>query len=113
MENNGSSASKKRNRIELEKNNSSTNDVSEAEVLKRLSLGIGSIATDFNKMYSLMEKRESRDKECWDALMKTPNLDDETRYTAYELLNTKALKDLFLNMSKEQRFKWFEMKTKQ
>ncbi|PRQ19729.1 hypothetical protein RchiOBHm_Chr7g0220391 [Rosa chinensis] len=55
-----SSATGKRNRNEFERNNSLTDDISEADVRK----SIGSIATNFNKMYSLMEKRESRDTEC-------------------------------------------------
>jgi hypothetical protein len=108
--NTANSATGKRNRQEFEKKNSSTEAITEADVMKRLSSGIGSIASNFNKMYDLMEKRESRDTECWDAIKETPGLSDETRYMALELLNTKALKDVFLNMTPEERFKWIEFK---
>jgi hypothetical protein len=38
-------------------------------------------------------------------------LNDDAHYMALELLNTKALKDVFLNMIIEERFKWIEFKT--
>jgi hypothetical protein len=61
--NTASSATGKRSRQEFEKKNSSTEAITQADIMKRLSSGISSIFTNFNKMYDLMEKIESRDIE--------------------------------------------------
>ena len=53
-----------------------------------------------------MEKRESRDTECWIAIQETPGLTDEASFFALSFLNTKAKQDIFLKMSPEQRRNW-------
>ncbi|KAH1198803.1 Uncharacterized protein GmHk_18G052304 [Glycine max] len=82
-------------------------------VLENLSVGIGTIAVNFEKISNMMEKREKdrdRDRELkgiiWDVIKEIPNLDDITRFKTAELLNTKAKKDFFLKMSPEERSSW-------
>ena len=58
-----------------------------------------------------IEKRERmRKSNIWDAIKEIPNLDDNTRYTAGDLLNTKAKKDLFLKMSPKEHSSWINLK---
>ncbi|KAG5067831.1 hypothetical protein JHK85_000208 [Glycine max] len=75
----------------------------QGNVLENLSVGIGTIAVNFEKISNMMEKREKdrdRDRELegiiWDVIKEIPNLDDITRFKTAELLNTKAKKDFFL-----------------
>ena len=53
-----------------------------------------------------MEKRESRDSECWIAIQETPGLTKEACFDAVNLLNTKGKQDIFLKMSPDQRRDW-------
>ncbi|KAL5158480.1 Uncharacterized protein HKD37_15G042939 [Glycine soja] len=85
----------------------------QGNVLENLSVGIGTIAVNFEKISNMMEKREKdrdRDRELegiiWDVIKEIPNLDDITRFKTAELLNTKAKKDFFLKMSPEERSSW-------
>ncbi|GAU44199.1 hypothetical protein TSUD_373350 [Trifolium subterraneum] len=82
-----------------------------------LSVGIGTIAVNFEKISTMMEKREKdrdRDRELegiiWDVTKDIPNLNDITRFKTVELLNTKAKKDFFLKMSPEERSSWIKFK---
>ncbi|GAU26488.1 hypothetical protein TSUD_294570 [Trifolium subterraneum] len=86
-------------------------------VLGNLSVGIGTIAVNFEKISTMMEKREKdrdRDRELegiiWDVIKDIPNLNDITRFKTAELLNTKAKKDFFLKMSPEERSSWIKFK---
>ncbi|KAL3005598.1 hypothetical protein AAZX31_08G229300 [Glycine max] len=88
-----------------------------SNVLENLSVGIGTIAVNFEKISNMMEKREKdrdRDRELegiiWDVIKEIPNLDDITRFKTAELLNTKAKKDFFLKMSPEERSSWINFK---
>ncbi|KAM7483020.1 hypothetical protein LguiB_007603 [Lonicera macranthoides] len=54
--------------------------------------------------------KRSRSDNIWDVIKEIPNLDDNTRYMACDLLNTKAKKDLFLKMSLEERSSWINFK---
>ncbi|KAL3037962.1 hypothetical protein AAZX31_01G101800 [Glycine max] len=88
-----------------------------SNVLQNLSVGIGTIAVNFEKISNMMEKREKdrdRDRELegiiWDVIKEIPNLDDITRFKTAELLNTKAKKDFFLKMSQEERSSWINFK---
>ncbi|CAL2260205.1 unnamed protein product [Prunus armeniaca] len=58
-----------------------------------------------------MEKRErDRENSIWDAMKDVPNLDDNARFLAIELLNTKVKQDMFLKMSPEERSSWISFK---
>lgn len=109
----------KRSRSEYEGGSTSLGINDHTKTLENLSIGIENISTNFERIYSLMEKRE-RDRELnelerrekergsniWTALKETPNLDDNARYKAADLLNTKVKKDMFLKMSPEERSSW-------
>ncbi|KAH1229198.1 Uncharacterized protein GmHk_10G029012 [Glycine max] len=103
----------KRRRSEYGGSSSVVGINNQGNVLENLSVGIGTIAVNFEKISNMMEKREKdrdRDRELegiiWDVIKEIPNLDDITRFKTAELLNTKAKKDFFLKMSPEERSSW-------
>ncbi|KAG5010085.1 hypothetical protein JHK87_018600 [Glycine soja] len=103
----------KRRRSEYGGSSSAVGINNQGNVLENLSVGIRTIAVNFEKISNMMEKREKdrdRDRELegiiWDVIKEIPNLDDITRFKTAELLNTKAKKDFFLKMSPEERSSW-------
>ncbi|KAL2993615.1 hypothetical protein AAZX31_10G122200 [Glycine max] len=107
----------KRRRSEYGGSSSVVGINNQGNVLENLSVGIGTIAVNFEKISNMMEKREKdrdRDRELegiiWDVIKEIPNLDDITRFKTAELLNTKAKKDFFLKMSPEERSSWINFK---
>ncbi|KAG4974712.1 hypothetical protein JHK87_031533 [Glycine soja] len=107
----------KRRRSEYGGSSSAVGINNQGNVLENLSVGIGTIAVNFEKISNMMEKREKdrdRDRELegiiWDVIKEIPNLDDITRFKTTELLNTKAKKDFFLKMSPEERSSWINFK---
>ncbi|KAL5189785.1 Uncharacterized protein HKD37_04G009395 [Glycine soja] len=93
----------KRRRSEYGGSSSAVGINNQGNVLENLSVGIGTIAVNFEKISNMMEKREKdrdRDRELegiiWDVIKEIPNLDDITRFKTAELLNTKAKNDFFL-----------------
>ena len=72
------------------------------------------LTTTFEGVYSLLEKRESllekreRDRAytIWDAIEEIPNLDEDIRFKAFDLLDTKSKGDGFLKMAPEVRENW-------
>ncbi|KAL5789709.1 hypothetical protein ACOSQ2_004597 [Xanthoceras sorbifolium] len=93
-------ATRKRNRAEYEGKSSSskTNNTQSdtikklTETIKELTHAIGSFTT--------------REHSCWDVTKETPNLDNHARFKALGLLNTRAKKIEFLNMTPEERSEW-------
>ncbi|XP_021833155.1 uncharacterized protein At2g29880-like [Prunus avium] len=106
----GKTSQKKRSRSEYEGSSNSIDSTNQAK-----EKVLETISTNFEKIYALMEKRErdrERDREngIWDAMKDVPNLDDNVRYKAVELLNTKVKQDMFLKMSPEERSSWISFK---
>ncbi|XP_004305705.1 PREDICTED: uncharacterized protein At2g29880-like [Fragaria vesca subsp. vesca] len=101
-----SRAQGKRSRADYEQSSNSKGVATQAEVLENLSTGFGKIVTTFDTICGIMEKRESRDTECWIAIQETPGLTDEASFFALSFLNTKAKQDIFLKMSLDQRRNW-------
>ncbi|CAL9025899.1 unnamed protein product [Prunus brigantina] len=100
----GKTSQKKRSRSEYEGSSNSIGSTNQAKVLETIS-------TNFEKIYALMEKRErDRENSIWDAMKDVPNLDDNARFLAIELLNTKVKQDMFLKMSPEERSSWISFK---
>ncbi|CAL8988298.1 unnamed protein product [Prunus brigantina] len=96
----GKTSQKKRSRSEYEGSSNSIGSTNQAKVLETIS-------TNF---YALMEKRErDRENSVWDAMNDVPNLDDNARFLAIELLNTKVKQDMFLKMSPEKRSSWISL----
>ncbi|KAM7481729.1 hypothetical protein LguiB_006312 [Lonicera macranthoides] len=80
--------------------NARTLGASEGGVIEKLD----KISTSFEKIYSLLEKRErERQYTIWDAIKEIPNLEEDTRFKVIELLDAKGKKDVFLKMSSEER----------
>ncbi|KAI9182646.1 hypothetical protein LWI28_027481 [Acer negundo] len=111
-----STSQKKRTRTDNEGNSSSAETNHKSVIMEKISLSIDSIAADFRGVHSLLEKREKdieksemekREKErqncIWDAIKKTPNLDERSRYKAVALLTNKTKNEAFLKMSPEKR----------
>ncbi|KAM7462226.1 hypothetical protein LguiA_030347 [Lonicera macranthoides] len=94
---------KKRNRTDYEGSSSSSKNTPQGGVIEKLD----KISTSFEGIYSLLEKREKeRQYTIWDAIKEIPNLEEDTRFKAVELLDTKGKKDVFLKMSPEERSSW-------
>ncbi|WJX82328.1 hypothetical protein P8452_65104 [Trifolium repens] len=107
----------KRKRFEYEGSSTAIGINNQDNVLRNLSVGITTIAVNFEKICNMMEKREKdrdRDRELegiiWDVIKDIPNLNDIMRFKTVELLNTKAKKDFFLKMSLEERSSWIKFK---
>ncbi|PRQ28921.1 hypothetical protein RchiOBHm_Chr5g0008231 [Rosa chinensis] len=73
----------------------------------RIIQSLDKISTSFERLYNLLEKRErERQYTVWDAIKEIPNLDQGTRFTALDMIDTKTKKDAFLKMSPEERLNW-------
>ncbi|WJX85324.1 hypothetical protein P8452_67795 [Trifolium repens] len=107
----------KRKRTDYGGSSSAVGINNQDNVLGKLSVGIETVAVNFEKIYNIMEKREKdrdRDRELggiiWDIIKDIPNLNDIMRFKTAELLNTKEKKDFFLKMSPEERSSWIKFK---
>ncbi|XP_048434688.1 uncharacterized protein At2g29880-like [Pyrus x bretschneideri] len=97
---------RKRNRTQYQGNTRSSETTNQAKIMENISLTLGSIATDFRGVHSLLEKRDKdreRQNSIWDVIKETPNLDEPTCYQAVALLDAKTKKDTFLKMSPKER----------
>ncbi|KAK3169105.1 hypothetical protein Dsin_000136 [Dipteronia sinensis] len=114
-----STRQKKRTRTDNEGSSSSSKTNNKAGIMEKISLCIDSIATDFQGVHSLLEKREKdreksemekREKErqrcIWDVIKETPNLNEHARDKAVALLTNKTKKKEFLKMSPEEHLNW-------
>ncbi|KAK9169558.1 hypothetical protein Syun_001698 [Stephania yunnanensis] len=94
------SVTRKRNRAEKDANlDSSRNNNFQMDSLNKLSETISSFA---DKVDGFM----ARDQGCWKLIKEIPDLTDSTRFKVLELLNTRAKKIDFMEMSSEERSKW-------
>ncbi|KAL6527311.1 hypothetical protein OROGR_016401 [Orobanche gracilis] len=93
----------KRNRAHYEANSSSTENITRngvMEEIKKLSTTIEGVYNLLEKRDSLLEKIEKeRSYTTWDAIKEIPNLDEDIRIKAFDLLDTKSKKDGFLKMT--------------
>ncbi|XP_004305580.1 PREDICTED: uncharacterized protein At2g29880-like [Fragaria vesca subsp. vesca] len=103
----------KRSRNEYEGSSSSTGNTPQSGIMEQLD----KLTTTFEGVYTLLEKRESllekreRDRAytIWDAIEEIPNLDEDIRFKAFDLLDTKSKRDGFLKMAPEVRENWIFM----
>jgi hypothetical protein len=107
----------KRKRTDYGGSSSAVGINNQDNVLGKLSVGIETVAVNFEKISNIMEKREKyrdRDRELrgiiWDVIKDIPNLNDIMHFKTAELLNTKEKKDFFLKMSPEERSSWIKFK---
>ncbi|KAK9125800.1 hypothetical protein Scep_014646 [Stephania cephalantha] len=94
------SVTRKRNRVEKEGNlDSSRNNNFQMDSLNKLTETISSFADKVDRFMA-------RDQGCWKLIKEIPDLTDSTRFKVLELLNTRAKKIDFMEMSSEERSKW-------
>ncbi|KAK9098327.1 hypothetical protein Syun_025372 [Stephania yunnanensis] len=94
------SVTRKRNRVEKEGNfDSSRNNNLQMDSLNKLTETISSFVDKVDRFMA-------RDQGCWKLIKEIPDLTDSTRFKVLELLNTRAKKIDFMEMSSEERSKW-------
>ncbi|KAK9160399.1 hypothetical protein Syun_006740 [Stephania yunnanensis] len=94
------SVTRKRNRAEKEGNlDSSRNNIFQIDSLNKLTETISSFVDKVDRFMA-------RDQGCWKLIKEIPDLTDNTRFKVLELLNTRAKKTDFMEMSSEERSKW-------
>ncbi|KAL5861922.1 hypothetical protein ACOSQ3_003212 [Xanthoceras sorbifolium] len=96
-----SHATRKRNRAEYEGKSSSseTNNNTQSDAIEKLTETI-------KELTHVIGSFTTREHSCWDVIRETPNLDNRARFKALGLLNTRAKKIEFLNMTPEERSEW-------
>ncbi|KAH6800846.1 hypothetical protein C2S52_001310 [Perilla frutescens var. hirtella] len=99
----------KRSRTQYEATSGSNENI--MEEFKKISNTIGEVHNLLLKRDTILEKRE-KERSCttWDAIKEIPNLDEDTRLKAFDLLDTKSKKDGFLKMAVEERANWIAYK---
>ncbi|KAK9121218.1 hypothetical protein Syun_018835 [Stephania yunnanensis] len=91
------SVTRKRNRVEKEGNlDSNRNNNFQIDSLNKLTETISSFADKVDRFVA-------RDQGCWKLIKEIPDLTDSTRFKVLELLNTRAKKIDFMEMSSEER----------
>ncbi|XP_057791165.1 uncharacterized protein At2g29880-like [Salvia miltiorrhiza] len=106
----------KRSRGQFETNSGHTENSSHQEFMAE----INKITSTMDRVESLFVKRdtmlERREKEksytTWDAIKEIPDLSDDARMKAFDLLVTKSQKDGFMKMTVPERKRWIESKIK-
>ncbi|KAK9092794.1 hypothetical protein Syun_027705 [Stephania yunnanensis] len=94
------SVTRKMNRAEKEGNlDSSRNNNFQMDSLNKLTKTISSFADKVDRFMV-------RDQGCWKLIKEIPDLTDSTCFKVLELLNTRAKKIDFMEMSSEERSKW-------
>ncbi|KAK9088690.1 hypothetical protein Scep_027772 [Stephania cephalantha] len=94
------SVTRKRNRAEKEGNlDSNGNNNFQMDFLNKLIEKISSFADKVDRFMA-------RDQGCWKLIKEISYLPDSTRFKVLELLNTRAKKIDFMEMSSEERSKW-------
>lgn len=106
----------KRSRGQFETNSGHTENSSHQELMveiKKVTSTMDRVESLFVKRDTMMEKREKEKSfTTWDAIEEIPDLSEEDRYTAFDLLVTKSQKDGFMKMTVPERKRWIEFKTR-
>ncbi|WCJ24335.1 hypothetical protein M5689_006302 [Euphorbia peplus] len=93
----------KRSRAQYQANSSSTENIPQNAAMEEIK----KLTTTVQGVYNLLENRErERAYTTWDAIKEIPNLDEDIRIKAFDLLDTKSKKDGFLKMTLGERANW-------
>lgn len=93
----------KRGRSEYEGGSKSSSNNPKSGILEQLA----KLTTTFEGVYGLLQRRENEKMyTAWDAIKEVPNLSEDVRLEAFNLLDTKTKKDGFLRMTPEERANW-------
>ncbi|XP_057791209.1 uncharacterized protein At2g29880-like [Salvia miltiorrhiza] len=103
-------AAAKRSRAQFDINSGHTENSSHHDFMAEVK----KITNIFDGVHILLEKRdtmlEKRQRErsytTWDAIKEIPDLDEDVRIKAFDLLDTKTKKNEFLKMTVEERARW-------
>ncbi|KAK1374243.1 hypothetical protein POM88_030436 [Heracleum sosnowskyi] len=99
----------KRGRTEYEKNSGSSGNTLESDILVQLT----KLTAIFEGVYGMVEKWEhERTYTAWDAVKEVPDLSEDIRLEAFNLIDTKIKNDGFLKMTPEERADWINMMRK-
>ncbi|KAH6807511.1 hypothetical protein C2S51_028619 [Perilla frutescens var. frutescens] len=102
----------KRSRAQYETTSGSTENI--MEEIKKLTNTFDGVHNLLLKRDTIIEKRErERLYTSWDAIKEIPNLDEDIRLKAFDLLDTKSKKDGFLKMTIEERANWIAYKIRE
>ncbi|XP_057779738.1 uncharacterized protein At2g29880-like [Salvia miltiorrhiza] len=106
----------KRTRGQFEINSGHTENRSHQEFMaevKKITTTMDGVQSLLVKRDTMLEKRE-REKTytTWDAIKEIPDLTDDIRVKAFDLLDTKTKKDEFLKMTIAERARWIAFKIK-
>ncbi|KAL8146051.1 hypothetical protein AgCh_003979 [Apium graveolens] len=93
----------KRGRSEYEESSNSSGNNHKHNILEQLA----KLTSTFEGVYGLLQKRgNEKTYTTWDAIKEVPNLSENVRLEAFNLLDTKIKKDGFFRMTPEERAIW-------
>ncbi|XP_057791031.1 uncharacterized protein At2g29880-like [Salvia miltiorrhiza] len=104
----------KRSRGQFETNSGHTENSSHQELMveiKKVTSTMDRVESLFVKRDTMLEKRE-KEKGYTTCIKEIPDLSEDARYTAFDLLVTKSQKDGFMKMTVPERKRWIESKTR-
>ncbi|XP_057775365.1 uncharacterized protein At2g29880-like [Salvia miltiorrhiza] len=107
----------KRSRGQFEINSGHTENSSHQEFMaeiKKITTTIEGVQSLLVKRDTMLEKKE-REKTytTWDAIKEIPDLTEDVRTKAFDLLDTKSKKDGFLRMTVDERKRWITYKIRE
>ncbi|MCL7022239.1 hypothetical protein MKW94_002270 [Papaver nudicaule] len=81
---------------------SSSNISSKDQLLEKICSDVHSMSNNFDAIRIAMEKRGA----LWDAMKEVPNIENQTRFKAMKLIVGRELKEMFIDMSPDERYEW-------
>ncbi|CAH9101464.1 unnamed protein product [Cuscuta epithymum] len=95
----------KRSRTDFQKKPMSIDAKGTQEFMEKLTENV-------DKFARVIESIDTKEYNCWDMIKEIPSLCADDRFRALDLLNTKAKKAEFVNMTAEDRAEWISYKLK-
>lgn len=87
----------------------------ESDILKMVCTELTSIDPFSKQMLQIMQERsmvEGKNSKVWNAITEIPNLSNHIRYKAFTMIQKLEMRDVFVNMSTEDRLGWIQYITK-
>lgn len=91
------------------------------EGVEEASTGINALTTITQKLFNLIEERESRQKQeaeqreaekkknnLWEAIKEVSDLEDHVRHDTVKMIHQLGMKDVFISMSIDERYGWIK-----
>ncbi|WCJ40024.1 hypothetical protein M5689_020962 [Euphorbia peplus] len=99
-------ATKKRSMSDFEGKSTSNESTNQLDIMSKFIHSV-------DKLANAMKSLDNNECSCWKLIKEIPELDKLARFKAPELLNTRAKKKEFLEMSPEDRLEWIVLKIQQ